>query len=137
MRTSLHINKHRRRIPGSKYDTTDAFGMYGMFSIPISAEGCIVAECLVSAGDTPEALAMGADWEHVSVKIVDVVNGLRKIRIPTWDEMCKVKELFWNEEETVIQIHPAKSEYVNTHACVLHLWRPRDGKLRLPPKICV
>lgn len=68
-------------------------------------------------------------WEHVSVHIVD-----KKIkRIPTWDEMCYVKSLFWEEEDWVIQYHPAKSEYVNNDEFVLHLWRPLTSDLPIPP----
>lgn len=67
-------------------------------------------------------------WEHVSVSLED--------RIPTWVEMCRVKDLFWMETECVVQFHPPKSDYVNIHPNVLHLWRPtrmRD-RIRLPPK---
>lgn len=59
----------------------------------------------------------GAGWEHVSV------SPSRKNRTPTWREMGIVKDLFWDPEDVVIQIHPPKSEYVNCHPNVLHLWR--------------
>ncbi|EGR1128985.1 hypothetical protein ACKVFG_003347 [Vibrio cholerae] len=57
----------------------------------------------------------GAEWEHVSVSLSH--------RCPTWEEMCLVKSLFWDEEDAVIQIHPPKSQYVNNHPYSLHLWR--------------
>jgi hypothetical protein len=60
-----------------------------------------------------------AGWEHVSID-------LYKHRLPTWEEMCYVKNIFWDEEEEVVQIHPRKSEYVNM-AEALHLWRPVNG----------
>lgn len=47
-------------------------------------------------------------------------------RTPTWAEMCEVKDIFWSEEEMVVQIHPKKSQYVNMTEA-LHLWRPKDG----------
>jgi hypothetical protein len=58
-----------------------------------------------------------------------------KERIPYWDEMEFVKELFWDEDDTVVQFHPAKSNYVNVNPNVLHLWRPCDGwdELQMPP----
>jgi hypothetical protein len=59
-----------------------------------------------------------AAWEHVSVSVIG------KHFCPSWEEMCFVKNLFWDEEETVIQFHPPKSEYVNMHEYVLHLWKP-------------
>ncbi len=60
-------------------------------------------------------------WEHVSV----VVMGSDKC--PDWDMMCFVKQLFWDPEDVVIQIHPKKSSYVNLHNGCLHLWRLVGG----------
>lgn len=40
----------------------------------------------------------GGGWEHVSVSY--------KNRVPTWDEMCKIKDMFWNDDECVVQYHP-------------------------------
>jgi hypothetical protein len=50
--------------------------------------------------------------------------------------MKLVKDMFWESNETVIQYHPAASEYVNTHPYCLHLWRQTDGHIlmELPPK---
>lgn len=62
----------------------------------------------------------GAGWEHVSVHIVS--DG--KQRTPSWAEMCKIKDFFWDDTETVVQFHPPKSEYVNNHKHCLHLWKP-------------
>ena len=58
-------------------------------------------------------------WEHVSIELF-------ARRLPTWEEMCYVKDVFWNEEEEVVQIHPKKSRYVNLTEA-LHLWRPCNG----------
>lgn len=73
----------------------------------------------------------GEPWEHVSVH-VDMAK-----RCPTWAEMSYVKSLFWGEEETVLEYHPPKSEYVNTHPHTLHLWRPKRTEIPLPPRACV
>jgi len=54
--------------------------------------------CVVSGG-------AGDDWEHVSVSCED--------RCPTWGEMAKVKSLFWSDNETVLQFHPRRAEYIN------------------------
>ena len=43
----------------------------------------------------------------------------------------------FGEEEAVVQIHPPKSEYVNNHQFVLHLWKPTKDALPLPPSIAV
>ena len=55
-------------------------------------------------------------WEHLSVSMPS--------RTPTWDMMCRMKDIFWNEDETCIEYHPAKSQYVNMHKHCLHIWRP-------------
>lgn len=69
----------------------------------------------------------GGGWEHVSVVPLSGKG------IPTWEVMCAIKEMFFEDEEAVIQIHPKKSEYVNVHGKCLHLWRPTQHKLILPP----
>lgn len=80
--------------------------------------------CIMSSGLGPVT-----NWEHVSVSLSD--------RCPTWPEMCFVKHLFWHSSEIVIQFHPAKAAYVNTHQYCLHLWRHRKGKVMTPPLICI
>ena len=67
----------------------------------------------------------GCGWEHVSVS--------NEKHIPSWKVMCKIKELFFDDEETVIQFHPPKSEYVNIHPNCLHLWRKIDAEIQTPP----
>jgi hypothetical protein len=73
----------------------------------------------------------GMGWEHVSVSLPG------QNRCPTWNEMCNVKNLFWNDNETVIQYHPAKQDYVNCHPFVLHLWKPIGIELPKPPTIMI
>lgn len=43
----------------------------------------------------------------------------------------------FNENETVVQYHPAKSDYVNNMPNCLHLWRPQDQPMPVPPPIMV
>lgn len=69
----------------------------------------------------------GLNWEHVSVNIQNVD------RCPKWGEMCKIKEMFFDDEEIVMQLHPKKSEYVNIHKYTLHLWRPTTERIPTPP----
>lgn len=59
-------------------------------------------------------------WEHVSV------SPYNESVTPSWDDMCQVKDIFFDDEEIAIQIHPKKSEYVNAMKNCLHLWRPKD-----------
>jgi hypothetical protein len=74
-------------------------------------------------------LSWGDGWEHLSVS--------RRHRCPTWEEMCLFKDLFWRGDEAVMQLHPAQSEYVNVHPFCLHLWRPTDQPIPMPPKSMV
>ena len=69
--------------------------------------------CALVVGENEEG------WEHVSVE-------LSARRLPTWEEMCFIKDIFWDEEEMVVQIHPKQSEYVDITEA-LHLWRPKNG----------
>jgi hypothetical protein len=71
----------------------------------------------------------GMGWEHVSVSTSS--------RTPSWSEMCAVKAMFWDAEDCVVQYHPPASEYVNCHPYCLHLWRPTNGEILMPPSILV
>lgn len=92
---------------------------FGMFVIPgpCGRELRIIA----SSGDE----TVGVEWEHVSVSLPN--------RCPNWPEMCLVKDLFWDAEETVMQLHPPKSRWINNHPFCLHMWRPLKKEIPLPP----
>ena len=98
--------------------SADANGNNGCFAIPLKHGQAV----MVIASD-------GAGWEHVSVS--------RRDRCPTWDEMCQVKDMFWDQEDCVVQFHPPRSEYVNFHPYCLHLWRPIAGDPLTPPAFLV
>ena len=71
-------------------------------------------------------------WEHVSVNDWNVT--------PSWEDMCLLKDIFWKEDECVVQFHPPKSEYVNNLKHCLHLWKPIEqysGKLPIPNSLLV
>lgn len=70
----------------------------------------------------------GMDWEHVSVSPIDG-------SMPTWDDMCFIKDMFWEAEDCVVQYHPPKSQYVNNMPNCLHLWKPADAEIPMPPSI--
>lgn len=71
----------------------------------------------------------GGGWEHVSVCPAN--------RLPDWDEMCAIKDMFWNDDEVVMQLHPAKINYVNFMENCLHLWRPIGQEIPVPPTLYV
>jgi hypothetical protein len=58
-------------------------------------------------------------------------------RCATWEEMCFIKDCFWDKEDAVMQVHPPESDYVSTHDYCLHLWRPVNQSIPLPPSIAV
>lgn len=66
----------------------------------------------------------GEGWEHVSVSLLN--------KIPSWEIMNKVKDMFWDSEDCVVQFHPPKSQYVNNHPNCLHLWRKIGYEFPLP-----
>lgn len=118
MRPALPDQLERGRIRDGLYGSDASFGPNGAFQIfgPCGRDLRIIA-------------SNGEGWEHVSVSLPS--------RCPNWQEMCFVKDLFWEAEETVIQYHPPKSQYVNCHQFCLHLWKPIGIELPLPPSIMV
>lgn len=71
----------------------------------------------------------GGDWEHLSVSTPS--------HCPSWETMCKMKDIFWNEDECCIEYHPAKKDYVNMHPYCLHIWKPMKQEIPTPPTIFV
>ena len=76
-------------------------------------------------------VSKGGGWEHISVSPA-------KLRIiPTWEDMRILKDIFWNEDEAVIEVHPPKAEYVNNMPNCMHLWRCYYKDMVLPPSCFV
>lgn len=123
----VYINKHRctkpeRTVP-PQFCSTEIDGFNGMFRFSIDGK---TVRCMISDG---------GGWKHVSVSIE------YDKRPPTWAMMCRIKDIFWDAEDCVIQYHPKKSEYVNMAENCLHLWQPfKDGRSQpfpTPPSIFV
>lgn len=70
-------------------------------------------------GELRVLAANGAGWDHVSVSRPD--------RCPTWDEMERIKRLFFKPDETAMQLHVPVSEHINHHPNCLHIWRPQTA----------
>lgn len=109
---NMRVEPYRLRSPASEHGAN-----WGAFKIR--------ALRIISSG-TPKEGDPGWPWEHVSVSLEN--------RCQTWDEMAQVKNEFWHEEETVVQFHPAREQYVNVHPHCLHLWRRLDVPTELPPR---
>lgn len=108
----------RYRVRGGRMGSDPSYGNNGAF--------------VISCPATRRKLSIVASdqegWEHVSVHISNRPNDT-----PTWVEMSFAKELFWQDEEWVVQYHPAKSAYVNCHPGTLHLWKPLNETIPTPP----
>lgn len=87
-----------REMPSTKADLNN-----GYFRVPV---GKVVLQVIASDG---------YGWEHVSASL--------GTRCPTWEEMSALKNIFWSEDDLVVQFHPPTSEHVNIHNFCLHLWR--------------
>jgi hypothetical protein len=124
MRKTLPDKVEAGRVLTGPMASEPSWGAYGGFFVqgPCGEQLKIVA----SGADADDKISEG--WEHVSIST--------RRRPPNWQEMCFVKDLFWSEDECVIQFHPPRSEYVNNHPHCLHLWRHIDGH-KLPPSILV
>lgn len=96
---------------------------YGFFEIP---GPCGQALKVIVSNAIP---AEGIQWEHVSVSL--------RNRCPNWQEMHHIKQIFWGDDEAVMQLHPPKKDYVNCHPHCLHLWRPVHVEIPMPPSIMV
>lgn len=111
------VEHYRRQIAGRLAPFGANWGFFQYKTVNIMSSG------------TPEKDDPTYPWEHVSVSA--------KGRCPTWEEMQAVKELFWRDDETVVQFHPCKAEYVNNHEYCLHLWKRAGERIELPPRICL
>lgn len=108
------VEQGRIKNPKDPCYSNSSYGRNGFFAFKIKGQ-----EYYVICSD-------GSDWDHISVS-------KPKKRIPTWKEMCMLKDLFFKEDEWVVQYHPAKSKYVNVHSGVLHLWRCQNQDFITPP----
>ena len=115
MKNLNYLNKYRYEL--FKGNLGDEYN--GAFLIPVENKQFFVIA------------SNGLNWEHVSVSIKNVD------RCPKWNEMCKIKEMFFEDEEIVMQLHPKKSEYINLHKYTLHLWRPINKEIPVPQTITV
>ena len=62
-------------------------------------------------------------WLHLSVSMMGDPD-----RLPSWGDLLEVRNLFLGEEALCLHLVPPKSEHVNIHAGVLHLWHCMDGR---------
>lgn len=118
---NLHSLDHYRLIDG---DVVKLYGSVGdansgAFEIPVQRTGVVLK--VIASHD--------AGWDHVSVSL--------RHRCPNWHEMQYVKQLFFATHEVAMQLHVADEDHLSIHPNCLHLWRPTDREIPLPPKAFV
>ena len=114
MKRKLPVNLEKFRQPHPMYIDAEPGSIEGFFMIPYTNKTLAVIS------------GLGGGWGHVSVSL--------RHRCPTWDEMCFIKNLFFEKDELVIQFHPPENDYVNCCKYCLHLWQPLNQKIELPPR---
>ena len=106
------LNQHR--VVDGPYATLSSDGFNGAFQFALPGEPRRV--CVIASDGAVERDELA--WQHVSVSFGPNHS------IPPWLVMQAVKELFFEDDDWVMQFHPAKKDYVNNHLGCLHLWRP-------------
>ena len=91
----------------------------GVFVVPSSLDG---APMRVVASS-------GLGWDHVSVS--------RRNRCPNWYELEAVKRLFFELDEVAMQLHVPATDHISLHPHCLHLWRPQNIAIPMPPAAMV
>lgn len=115
------------RLTTGPMASDEKYGFNGFFLI--KHDGVMLRAQSSDATAWKQSGMKGKPWEHVSVSIED--------RCPTWEEMEFVRDLFWHESETVMQLSVPRAQHVNMHPYCLHLWKPIGLKIPLPPSILV
>lgn len=115
MKDLMELNKFRQpeleiQLYGAVGDSSN-----GVFALRSPADGKAL-RVIVSTG---------YGWEHVSVSKIN--------KTPTWGEMEFVKRMFFKPEEVCMQLHVAVEEHISIHKFCLHIWRPTEKEIPLPP----
>lgn len=111
-------------------DHERALGGAFMVPTPASRNGLTVRHFMrVIASSGKDQSDPAFRWDHVSVSLSD--------RCPTWDEMDFVKRLFFKPDEVCFELHVEAKDHISNHPYCLHIWRPLDAKIPLPPSIMV
>lgn len=66
----------------------------------------------------------GGGWDHVSVSF--------DCKTPSWSDMVEIKCMFFKPNEACAQFFPAECE--NKAPVCLHIWRPQNALLQMPPR---
>jgi hypothetical protein len=114
MKDRVPPNIEKLRVKSGPLASDESYGKNGAFEIPYASNTLFVI------------ISNECGWDHVSVSL--------KNRCPNWNEMHWIKNLFFDPEETVVQFHPKESQYVNRCKNCLHMFKPQNYEIQLPPR---
>lgn len=98
MRNAPNLKAERCRVSGPPNTNCGAFAIEQVGKPPL----------LIVVGN-------GYGWDHVSIST--------RTRCPDYAEMCLAKDLFFRDDECVMQLAVPAAEHVNMHEHCLHWWR--------------
>lgn len=87
--------------------------------------GAFVFKSPLNFGILRVVASSGEGWDHVSVSLT--------MRCPLWEEMEWIKRMFFKDSEIAYQLHVTPKDHINNHPYTLHLWRPHNKEIPLPP----
>lgn len=141
MKTTLsHLDAYR--VPHPIGGNSPKGATWGAFQIPhvdqwLRSQFGAFYNVLASDGEAHYG-SPGTEWDHVSVHVrKDGKNGQRISSTPTWEDMEHIRSLFFDDDETVMQLSVPRADHISHHDHVLHLWKPLKAAIPVPPKILV
>ncbi len=110
---SALTEQHAPRVLPPAWKRLEAFQMPGGEAAAVyKRKGGV--RVLFSVDDMPTGV-----WLHASCS--------RPNKLPSWDDLREVKDLFIGRNVFAVQILPPEKDYVNAHEHCLHLWRRLDA----------
>lgn len=95
-------------------------------NIKIGEDG-LTADIHIGGWDGSLIFSWGGGWYHASI------SPYKKRIMPSYDDMCQLKEIFWRDDEDAIHVYPRKENHVNNVENCLHLWSCKYAPMLLPP----
>jgi hypothetical protein len=97
---------------------------------PKYSGGQVILPCDTPGTKLQVIHAADAGWDHVSACVLGRRGG---VRVPNYNEMQKIKLLYFKPDEIAVEYHVPTAKHINHNPHVLHLWRPHDVEIPLPP----
>ena len=99
-------------------------------TLPRDMEGCFIIKNLNNGAQGLRLIVgNGMGWDHVSVS--------RKSRMPTYDDMRWAMKMCFHPDAVAMELHLPATDHISCHPYCLHIWRPQNEVIPLPPKIMV